>query len=120
MLEKKYGGYCFLLVGFLFLLGSTAMLLQPTPMGGIYSMPLLILSVVLIISGIILLILRRKPEKEKRRKDKSRQYLQTFPYFCENCKKFTHTILEYCEYCGVKGQIRNSNDEDYRKYVKNG
>ncbi|UCC19508.1 MAG: hypothetical protein JSV62_15630 [Promethearchaeota archaeon] len=119
MLEKKYGGHCFFLIGFILLLGSVAMFLQPTSSGKLNSIPLLILSFVLMIIGFILLIIRRRPEKEKKKKDKNRQYLQTFPYFCDNCKKFTHTFLEYCENCGVKGQIRKSTDDDYKKFVKN-
>jgi len=119
MFERKYGGYCFLVVGFLFLLGSIAMIIQPSIIAKIYRIPLLILSLVFMIIGLILLIIRGRPEKEKKVKDKSRQYLQTFPYFCDNCKKFSYTLLERCENCGVKGQIRKANDEDYKKYVKN-
>jgi len=30
-----------------------------------------------------------------------RSYLKTFPFFCDNCKKFTHALIEYCENCGT-------------------
>ena len=120
MMEKKYGGYCSLAVGFLFLLVSIAIFIQPTAFGRSYAIPLLILSFVFIAIGLTFIALERRPQKEKKVKDDSKQYKQTFPYFCDNCKKFSHTLLEYCENCGTMGQIRMAKEEDYIKYFKKG
>lgn len=64
----------------------------------------------------------RKTEGDKRKivpkdrrliEERRKTHLETFPYICDNCKKFTHAEYKYCQYCGVQGKIRVSKNSDY-------
>lgn len=47
-----------------------------------------------------------------------RAFLKAQPFVCNNCKKFTNILREYCENCGSKDSLRKATKEDYLKYVR--
>jgi len=42
-------------------------------------------------------------------------FKKVFPYICESCRVFTHSLVEYCEHCGKKGVVRKANEFDYEE-----
>lgn len=43
----------------------------------------------------------------------------SFPYVCLNCDSLLNMELQYCEFCGKKKFLRETNKADYkRKYKK--
>jgi len=44
-------------------------------------------------------------------------YKDTFPYICNSCGEFAHTLTEYCEKCGTKDSLREANNNDYKEKV---
>jgi len=43
-------------------------------------------------------------------------FKKTYQYICSSCGEFLHTFLEYCEFCGEKGSVREATKEDYNSY----
>ncbi len=73
-------------------------------------------SIVFLSIGVLELVLESRRAKVRSVWAKVYEYLETFPYFCENCKKFTYMLREYCENCGNKDSLRKATKEDYLKY----
>lgn len=42
-------------------------------------------------------------------------FKKTYPYVCDSCGEFTHTLTEYCEKCGEKDSLRKATKQDYKK-----
>ena len=51
-------------------------------------------------------------------KEKKKKFTEAFPYYCNNCKMFSYTFLEYCELCGAKNTTRKAIKGDYKTYLK--
>ncbi|NVM38053.1 MAG: hypothetical protein HWN81_20835 [Candidatus Lokiarchaeota archaeon] len=48
-----------------------------------------------------------------------KRYKKTFKFICDECGKFLHTKMEYCEKCGSKA-LRKATKEDFSKYETKG
>lgn len=59
---------------------------------------------------------REKISVDRTSEERRKLYMKTYPYFCENCKKF-NTIRDYCENCGSKDSIRYASKVDYKNYL---
>lgn len=44
-------------------------------------------------------------------------FKKTFILICDECGKFAHTKMEYCENCGAQA-IRKATKEDYKRYER--
>ncbi|MCK4381470.1 MAG: hypothetical protein KAW51_10060 [Candidatus Lokiarchaeota archaeon] len=40
---------------------------------------------------------------------------KAFPYKCNSCGEFLYTLAEYCEICGTKGSLRETNNVDFEE-----
>ncbi|MFX1350556.1 MAG: hypothetical protein ACFE92_17935 [Promethearchaeota archaeon] len=75
-----------------------------------------IMGVVLIRHGIFLMKDKRTAKELKKKvKQAEISYKQTFPYICDSCREFIHTLTEYCESCGSKGSLRKAMNRDYEE-----
>lgn len=45
-------------------------------------------------------------------------FLKAQPFFCDEYKRFTDTIREYCEYCGTKNSLRKATKRDFNQFIK--
>ncbi|MFX1303700.1 MAG: hypothetical protein ACFFBV_00925 [Promethearchaeota archaeon] len=41
-------------------------------------------------------------------------FKKTFPYICDKCGEFTHTLQNYCDKCGAEA-LRKAKKGDYKK-----
>ncbi len=119
--QKGYAGICFLIVGFVCVYFTIAYLSIPATspwqrLGYVW----LFGSIVFLSIGVLELVLESRRAKVRsvleNKEAKVYEYLETFPYFCGNCKKFTYMLREYCENCGSKDSLRKATKEDYFKY----
>jgi hypothetical protein len=47
-----------------------------------------------------------------------KEFLKAQPFFCDECKTFTDSLLEYCENCGTKNSLRKATKDDFKFYTK--
>ena len=118
MREKGYAGYCFLIVGFIYIYFTIGTFGTPAVLAQELGKAFLFISIIFLSIGVLELVLVRRRAKVRSVQAKGYEYLEAFPYFCENCKRFTFRILEYCEECGIKGCVRGASYGDYEKYVR--
>jgi len=45
-------------------------------------------------------------------------FLKAQPFVCDNCKKFTDILREYCENCGGKDSLRIATKDDFNQRIK--
>jgi len=45
-------------------------------------------------------------------------FRDSFPYVCSDCGEFSSSEGEYCEKCGEKGGLRQTEREDYERHVE--
>lgn len=45
-------------------------------------------------------------------------FKKTYPYVCDSCGEFTHTLTEYCEKCGEKNSLRKATKKDYKEIIE--
>ncbi|MFX0023108.1 MAG: hypothetical protein ACFE9S_12345 [Candidatus Hermodarchaeota archaeon] len=43
----------------------------------------------------------------------SKLFKKTFPYICNNCNEFAHTLHAFCDKCGEKA-LRRAVNKDYK------
>jgi len=116
--QKGYAGYCFLIVGFVCVYFTIAMFSTPAIMAQRLGYASLIGSIVYLSIGVLELVLVQRRAKVRSVRAKGYEYLEAFPYFCENCKKFIYMLREYCENCGSKDSLRKATIEDFERHIK--
>ena len=47
-----------------------------------------------------------------------KEFLKAQPFFFDECKTFTDSLIEYCENCGTKDSSRKATKNDFKFYVK--
>ena len=45
-------------------------------------------------------------------------FRKTYPYICNECGEFAHTLNEYCEKCGTANSLRPADKDDYKNQEK--
>ncbi|MFX0006423.1 MAG: hypothetical protein ACFFA7_02255 [Promethearchaeota archaeon] len=42
-------------------------------------------------------------------------FKKTFPYICEDCGEFAHTLHKFCDKCGANA-LRKASNKDYKNH----
>jgi len=45
-------------------------------------------------------------------------FKKTYPYVCDKCGEFAHTMYDFCDKCGASDTLRKADKEDYKDYIK--